>query len=69
MVQDFYAAFSLGGDERTIATVDAGGIALAAIQALHELVKEKETALKAQQRAFSELAARVEVVERALSAK
>ncbi len=34
MAQDFYAAFGLGEDERYISTVDADGVALAAIQAL-----------------------------------
>jgi hypothetical protein len=34
MAQDFYKAFGLGGDERAIGTVDADGVALAAIQAL-----------------------------------
>lgn len=36
MAQDFYAAFDLGNSETTIATVDADGVALAAIQALKE---------------------------------
>jgi alpha-tubulin suppressor-like RCC1 family protein len=35
MAQDFHAAFSLGGDDKSIATVDADGVALAAIQGLH----------------------------------
>ena len=35
MAQDFHAAFGLGGDDKTIATVDADGVALAAIQGLH----------------------------------
>ncbi len=39
MVQDFYAAFGLGQGETTIATVDADGIAFAAIQ---ELKKEND---------------------------
>lgn len=33
--QDFHAAFKLGEDDRYIATVDEGGVALAAIQALY----------------------------------
>ncbi len=40
--QDFHAAFELGPDDRHIATVDADGVALAAIQGLHEVVKEKD---------------------------
>ncbi len=42
MAQDFFAAFRLGTDEKHIATVDADGVALAAIQGLHSLVKDKE---------------------------
>jgi hypothetical protein len=34
MAQDFYAAFGLGNDDKTIGTVDADGIALAGVQAL-----------------------------------
>lgn len=36
MAQDFYAAFGLGGDNRSIGTVDADGVALAGIKALEE---------------------------------
>jgi hypothetical protein len=36
MAQDFHAAFGLGTDERHIATVDADGVALAAIQGLNQ---------------------------------
>lgn len=42
MAQDFYAAFGVGEDDRFIGTIDADGVALAAIQGLHELVQEKE---------------------------
>ena len=36
VAQDFYRAFRLGGDDRHISTIDADGVALAAIQALHQ---------------------------------
>ncbi len=42
MAQDFHAAFGVGGDDKHIATVDADGVALAAIQGLNEVVKEKD---------------------------
>lgn len=35
VAQDFYALFGLGGDDKSISTVDPSGIALAAIQELH----------------------------------
>ncbi len=41
MAQDFYAAFNVGEDDRHISTVDADGVALAAIQGLNEIVQEK----------------------------
>jgi len=39
MAQDFAAAFGLGEDDKHIATVDADGVALAAIQALNAKVE------------------------------
>jgi hypothetical protein len=36
MAQDFHAAFGLGADDTTIATVDADGVALVAIQGLNQ---------------------------------
>ena len=39
VAQDFRAAFGLGDDEKTIATVDADGVALAAIQGLNAKVE------------------------------
>ncbi len=41
MAQDFHAAFGLGTDERHIATVDADGVALAAIQGLNKKLAEE----------------------------
>ena len=45
VAEDFHAAFGLGGDERYIATIDADGVALAAIQGLHEIVVEQRQQL------------------------
>ena len=42
VAQDFMAAFNLGDDERAIATVDADGIALAAIKGLYAEKKQKD---------------------------
>ena len=47
VAQDSYAAFGLGGDDRSITTIDADGVALAAIQALYEIVKEKDRRIEA----------------------
>jgi hypothetical protein len=42
MAQDFDAAFGVGESDRSISTVDAHGISLAAIQGLYKLMQEKE---------------------------
>ena len=39
MAQDFHAAFGLGKNETTISSIDADGVALAAIKAL---IKEND---------------------------
>jgi hypothetical protein len=41
MAQDFYAAFDVGIDDKHIATVDADGVALAAIQGLNRKLTEE----------------------------
>jgi hypothetical protein len=53
MAQDFYSAFRLGPDERKIATIDTSGVALAAIQGLYQVVREKDARIE---RLESELA-------------
>lgn len=42
MAQDFRQAFEVGINETHISTIDADGIALAAIQGLHQIVEEKD---------------------------
>jgi hypothetical protein len=59
MAQDFQAAFEVGEDNRHINSVDADGVALAAIQGLNELVKEKDAKIR-------ELESRLGEVEKAL---
>ena len=46
MAQDFHAAFRLGGSETSIDSGDLDGVALAAIQGLRALVKERETEIE-----------------------
>jgi len=51
MAQDFYAAFRLGDSERHITTIDADGVALAAIQGLaaqHKTLSEENAVLRAE---------------------
>jgi len=40
MAQDWAATLGLGGDDRTIAMVDANGVAMVSIQALYRLIGE-----------------------------
>jgi len=42
MAQDFYAAFQLGESDKSIDTVDADGVALAAIQGVNAVLADKE---------------------------
>ena len=42
MAQDFYAVFGVGEDDTHISTLDADGVALAAIQGLYQLVQEQK---------------------------
>ena len=47
MAQDFYAAFQLGESDKGIDTVDADGVALAAIQGVSALLTEKDEQIAA----------------------
>jgi hypothetical protein len=47
VAQDFHAAFGYGEDERHIAEVDEGGVALAAIQGLNSKMDDKDAKLEA----------------------
>lgn len=60
MAQDFYRQFGLGLDDKTISSLDAAGISLAAIKALHE----KTTELEKTSRETDELKRRVDELTR-----
>jgi hypothetical protein len=47
MAQDFYAAFKLGDNDKSIATLDEAGVALAAIQGLNRKLEKENAELKA----------------------
>ena len=46
MAEDFAAAFETGSSGEVIGTVDASGVALASIQALHEMIEEKDAEIE-----------------------
>jgi hypothetical protein len=64
MAQDFHAAFGLGESDTMISSVDAQGIALAAVQGLNAKV---ESLLAAKDREIAALEARVAEQQRALA--
>jgi len=70
VAQDFYSVFNLGTDDKHIAPIDEGGVALAAIQGLNQKFEAKEARIrelsaevKAAHAANAELQARLEKLE------
>jgi len=61
--QDFHAAFGLGDSDTRIATVDADGVALAAIAALARKVEQRNATLAEQDRELAALESRVGELE------
>jgi hypothetical protein len=47
--QDFFTAFGLGASDRSIPTIDADGVALAAIQGLKQALDAKDAQIRALQ--------------------
>lgn len=72
MAQDFQAAFGVGEDDKHISVVDGLGVVLAAIQGLHQQVKEKDAAIAVLKQEMSALkqdfAARFEKMEKMMVA-
>ena len=66
--EDFYAAFGLGATDTGIATVDADGVALAAIQGLHALIQKQDALIEKQQAHLACLEKKIERLERSASA-
>jgi hypothetical protein len=66
VAQDFRAAFELGADDKHISTVDADGVALASIQALYQLMLEKDRQIEALTRKVEQQQARLNQVRHAV---
>jgi hypothetical protein len=64
VAQDFHAAFGLGSDDKSIGTVDADGVALAAIQGLNQKLEDK---LAAQEAASRTKDARIAALEQSVA--
>jgi hypothetical protein len=65
--EDFYAAFGLGQPGEGISTLDLDGVALVSIQALYQMVQEKDAQLAAQQAQIDSLAERLAALEQGAS--
>jgi hypothetical protein len=68
MAQDFYAAFGLGESDTAITTVDADGVALAAIQGLYQLSQEQAARIDALEKENASLQQRLDGLEARVSA-
>jgi len=73
MGQDFYSLFKIGTDEKHIAPIDEGGVALAAIQGLNEKVEagseRSEDRMRRLEAENAELKGRLERLERLIDSK
>jgi hypothetical protein len=70
MAQDFYAAFGLGGNDKTISTIDPSGVALVAIQALYQKqleLEESHKELKTLKQEFASQQSQIESMSSALA--
>ena len=62
IAQDFYAAFKVGEDNKHIAEVDEGGVALAAIQGLNQKLEEKDSEIETLKQQNETLEKRLDVL-------
>lgn len=67
IAQDFYAAFGVGEDNRHISSVDADGVALAAIQGLNDIVQDQRKQLEEKAATIHSLERRLERLESLIS--
>jgi len=63
MAQDFHTTFGLGDDDRTYHSIDAHGVALAAIQALEHVVKQQEQRIEKLERENRALGQRLRALD------
>jgi len=55
MSEDFHGAFGLGDNPQGISTLDTGGVSLAAIKGLYQLVEERDEVIERQQSDLTEM--------------
>jgi hypothetical protein len=61
--EDFAAVFNVGADDKHISPRDLAGVAVAAVQELHEIIKVKDAEINAMQIELSEQEERIEELE------
>jgi hypothetical protein len=66
MAQDFFAAFKLGEGDKTITTIDPDGVALAAIQGLHEELKDRDARIDGLQQQVKQQQGQIEDLKKLL---
>ena len=69
MAQDFYAAFGLGADDEHIASLDANGVAMAAIQALYQQGQAQAARINTLEQQNAALLQRLEALEATVNAQ
>jgi trimeric autotransporter adhesin len=67
IAQDFYQTFKLGADDQHIGTVDSAGVALAAIQGLHEELTDRDQQIAAQQSQIRKQQTQIEQQQKTLA--
>ena len=67
MAQDFKAAFNLGNDDKRITSIDADGVALAAIQGLNQKLNERNFELAELRKQNADLESRLAELETAFA--
>jgi hypothetical protein len=69
MAQNFRAAFGLGESDKTLNTVDAQGVTMAAIQGLYQMMQEKDKQIEALTRKVEQQQVQLNQVKRTLKRK
>jgi hypothetical protein len=69
MAQDFSAAFGLGLDDKHVSPMDMAGVSMAAVQALNEVVQEKEKEISELKQQNAELEKRLAAIEQTLASQ
>ena len=69
MAQDFYRAFGLGDNDKTINSIDTAGVAFAAIQGLNQKLTDEVKALRAKLAVRDDEAAKLKLLHAKRSAR